>query len=557
MMKRTRAQFKLALRSCRHHEEQLRCDTLATAYMSNTDTFWKKVKIMTNSGMTQFSCVVGDANTDVSIVKVWKNHYEELYSKHDNNNLVDDKYALRCLNNDYIITVTDVCSAVINLKSGKASGPDGIAAEALKYGGKLLAVHLTLFFNMLVAHCYIPADLTMTSIVPMLKNKAGDATDLNNYRAIALSNSISKLLESVMLNCFQTYDKHEDFYQFGFKRRHSTTDACLVLKSTIDYYRQRGSHVFVNLLDLSKAFDYVNHRLLFAKLVDLEFPCNLTCLLAYWYSNQLMNVRWKAVTSECFLMHNGTRQGSILSPYLFSVYMRSVSKAVANSGIGCHIGNMPCNILMYADDIVLLSPSWHAQQILLDTCAKEICSVAMILNLTKTVTIIYSPYNKSRRVTLSFPPFMLNGIAIAIVNSCKYLGHWLSAEEDDNTDIANQTRLLYARTNFLIRRFSRCSVEVKIRLFKAYCINFYAIALWKLYTVSVFKKLQAAYNKCIKIFFGFERWCSMTVVFAELRLPTLNTVLHNAQHKSRKSAGSHDNALVKYVHIVCNNCLVC
>ena len=152
--------------------------------------------------------------------------------------------------------------------------------------------------------------------------------------------------------------------------------------------------------------------------------------------------------------------------------------------------------------------------------------------------------------------FVLNGSAIATVNSCKYLGHWLSADNDDNTDIANQIRLLYARTNFLIRRFYRCSVAVKVRLFKAYCINFYAIALWKLFTASVHHKLQAAYNKCIKMFFGFERRYSLTAVFAELRLPTLNTLLHNAQYKSRKSVASHDNVLVKYVYTVCSHGLV-
>jgi len=176
--------------------------------------------------------------------------------------------------------------------------------------------------------------------VPLLKNKAGDASDVNNYRAIALSNSTSKLLESVVLNCFQSYDKLDDFYQFDFKRKYSTDTGCVVLKNTIDYYRKHGSHVFVSLLDLSKAFDYVNHRLLFLKLTDLELPCNLVIVVAYWYLHQLMNDRWKNTVSDCFYMHNGTRQGSNLSTYLFSVYMRNVSNTVVNSGIGCHIGNI-------------------------------------------------------------------------------------------------------------------------------------------------------------------------------------------------------------------------
>lgn len=491
---------------------------------------------------------------DESIARVWKDHYEKLYSQYNNDNVVNDtaKYSS---DNDYVITVADVCCSIVNLKGGKACGPDGIAAEAIKYGGELLAVHLTLLFNMFVSHCYIPQDLIMTTIVPMLKNKAGDATDVNNYRAIALSNSVSKLLESVVLDCFESYDKQGDFYQFGFKRGHSTTTGCFVLKNTIDYYRRRGSHVFVTLLDLSKAFDCVDHHLLFRKLVKLELPCNLTQLLAYWYSHQLVNVRWKNTISECFSMHNA-RQGSILSPYLFSVYMRDVSRAVIDSGIGCHIGNLPCNILLYADDIVILSPSWHAQQKLLILCHNEIKRLSMSLNVAKTVNIIFTPYKINRRVVPSFPNFKLCEHLVANVNKCKYLGHWLSSDDDDSTDIVNQTRLLYARTNYLIRRFAGCSLRVKLCLFKTYCINFYGVAVWMHYSETVMKKLQAAYNKCVKMFFGYERRHSLSAVFFDLKLPTLATVLHNARHNFAKTISCHTNAVVRCVYQVCNMDLV-
>ena len=131
----------------------------------------------------------------------------------------------------YVITVEDVRYSIRNLKCGKSYGPDGIAAEAMKYGGELLAVHLTLLFNMFVSNCYIPQDLIITTNVPLLKNKTGDASDVNNYRAIAFSNSLSKRLESVVLNCFQSCDKENDFNQFGFKRKHSTSTGCFVLEN--------------------------------------------------------------------------------------------------------------------------------------------------------------------------------------------------------------------------------------------------------------------------------------------------------------------------------------
>ena len=122
-----------------------------------------------------------------------------------------------------VITFVDVRCSIDNMLSGKSCGPDGIAAETIKYGGELLAVNLTLLFNMCVTQCYIPQDLTMITIVPLLKNNAGDASDVKNNRAIALANSLNKLLESVVLKCFQSCYKHDEFYQCGFKRKHSTS----------------------------------------------------------------------------------------------------------------------------------------------------------------------------------------------------------------------------------------------------------------------------------------------------------------------------------------------
>jgi hypothetical protein len=111
--------------------------------------------------------------------------------------------------------------------------------------------------------------------------------------------------------------------------------------------------------------------------------------------------------------------------------------------------------------------------------------------------------------------------------------------------------LLYARTNFLIRKFAKCSTDVKKCLFRAYCINFYGIALWDNYHVTVINKFEAAYVKCFKMFFGYGRRDSATGMFFNLCLPTFNTIIHNAKLKFDLSVKSHENLLVKVVHAVC------
>jgi Reverse transcriptase (RNA-dependent DNA polymerase) len=143
-------------------------------------------------------------------------------------------------------------------------------------------------------------------------------------------------------------------------------------------------------------------------------------------------------------LRNGTRQGSVLSPYLFSIYMRRLSVNVVDSGLGCRIGGMSVYILVYADDLVILAPSWLAQQKLLNICNECVLSLDVKFNTLKSVTMIFAPYKTARRVSYTFPSLMLNGCSLDVVTSYRYLGHVISSVYDDNTDILRQMSLFYA-----------------------------------------------------------------------------------------------------------------
>jgi len=139
-----------------------------------------------------------------------------------------------------------------------------------------------------------------------------------------------------------------------------------MFKQTVDYYRGHGSHVFVCFIDFSKAFDYVNYWKLFYKLFnDNVSSINAVRVLAYWHSHQDCFIRWCNCISAGFYFSNGTPQGGVLSLYLFSRYIRNLVQDVSNSGIGCRIADCVTNMFVYADDLILLAPSWEALQQLL------------------------------------------------------------------------------------------------------------------------------------------------------------------------------------------------
>ena len=118
------------------------------------------------------------------------------------------------------------------------------------------------------------------------------------------------------------------------------------------------------MLCISKAFNQMNHQLLFQKLEKRKVPGYIIRILVFWYENQTMCVQWGNLFSESFHVSNGVRQGGILSSYLFNVYIDDLSSRLNGLSIGCVLGDLFINHLMYADDLVLISPLWEISHIM-------------------------------------------------------------------------------------------------------------------------------------------------------------------------------------------------
>ena len=210
---------------------------------------------------------------------------------------------------DVVVLSAEVERAVRELVVNKSCGIDGIYAEHMLYSS-----HVLFRFG------FLPDEMMAVAIVPIIKSKSGRIMSKDNYRPIALASIVSKVLEKILLNRLYIFlDTCSN--QFSFKKKHSTDQCVFVLKELIDSYRMLNGSVFTCFLDASKAFDRVNHTLLCDKLCARGVPFYLIRLLVYWYEHQRMCVRWGGVNSSSFSVTNGVRQGGILSPYLFNVYV--------------------------------------------------------------------------------------------------------------------------------------------------------------------------------------------------------------------------------------------
>ena len=123
----------------------------------------------------------------------------------------------------------------------------------------------------MILHGFVPDKFGVGLIVPPVKDKTGDINNDSNQRGITLITVISKLFEGVLFDICNEF-LQSDHLQFGFKKGIGCSNAIFSLRTAIEYFRKRGSTVYASVLDISKAFDNVNHYKLYTSLLTAGFP---------------------------------------------------------------------------------------------------------------------------------------------------------------------------------------------------------------------------------------------------------------------------------------------
>ena len=175
--------------------------------------------------------------------------------------------------------------------------------------------------------------------------------DSNNYRGIALSSIICKIVDLVVLSRY--YDSLvTSELQFGFKPGHSTGMCIMILKEVVSYYNSHASSVYCTFLDASKAFDRVNYTKMFQGLIERNLPPVVIRFLLHMYTGHKTRVSWNKVYSDVFAISNGVWQGGLLSPILFCVYIYDLPQRLQSLNEGRFIGGMFVGVLVYMQMIL-------------------------------------------------------------------------------------------------------------------------------------------------------------------------------------------------------------
>ncbi len=239
----------------------------------------------------------------------------------------------------------------------------------------------------------------------------------------------------------------------------------VLFKSVINHFTKNGCTVNVSALDISKAFDRVSFYALFSKLIARKFPKLLIQLLMSWYTKTFSKVKWMESESNFFQTSAGVRQGGILSPFLFAIYIEDVLIELKVQGKGCKVGDTYLGCILYADDILLLSQSVSCMQNMLCICDQVAKRLDLKFNIKKS-----SVMRIGQRCMVKCADLLLNGATVPLVEEIKYLGIYIRKSMNFLRS-GSLAKISFFRSFNSIYSKAKCAGEdVLVNLFNSYCL---------------------------------------------------------------------------------------
>jgi len=431
---RTQKRFNIQLR----RDKNLRI--INDLFNTDKTKFWRKVKKL-NKNNNQIDAKLDDI----------KNQYEKIFNDKNQtdkskNDEAKDKFneileTFRNTGSDPVkLDKHLIRDKIKDLSNRKAIGLTGVSNEMLKYGlqtdviqieNDSLLIAITSLFEGMINHSYCPPLFNTSIIKPIIKDLNKPSDDINNLRGVAVSDVIQNLYESILESIVRKQVKLNK-KQFGFRPNYSCAHAVLILKQCMliaKHYRRR---LYIAAIDASKAFDKVNRSILWIELLENGVSLKIVIAIHKYYEKSLMLVDLDGELSSLFKTTLGVRQGGVLSPLLFIIYINNLLKSIEELEIGTRIGNLLIDILAYADDILLIAETKIDLQLLLDKLSSVGSELEIKFNPSKSVYMVFNPncFRSSNELAKDAwnGALLLSGSPIEKVNEFRYLG----VETDEN-----------------------------------------------------------------------------------------------------------------------------
>jgi endonuclease/exonuclease/phosphatase (EEP) superfamily protein YafD len=390
--------------------------------------------------------------------------------------------------------------AVLNdLKTSSSAGPDGIPPCVLKHSSKVLAKPLSIILNESYSTGRFPEQLKTARVIPVFKK--GSRTDPTCYRPISILSAISKVFERQAYKVLAGHlDKNKILActQYGFRKDKSTTLAATDLVEYLLDCLEGGKKVVGTFLDLSQAFDSVDHTVLLQVLEKYGIRDRVLTWLETFIRDrhQFVQILFpyeagaKVYRSKIDRMVSGVPQGSVLGPLLFLLYVNELSKTTSGK------------VIQYADDTSLINTDDNMQLVEISNfiatnlLSQEINNLGLMLNETKTTFLSFS-LSRQTDPALSL---MVNNTSVEVSYSTKFMGILLDSRLNWSSHVDKVCHEVSSGI-FVLRRLSMyCGKPVLKSVYYAliYSRLSYGVMLWGASTIGNMERVLRVQKRAIR-----------------------------------------------------------
>ncbi|MCG8033679.1 MAG: endonuclease/exonuclease/phosphatase family protein [Candidatus Thiodiazotropha taylori] len=383
---------KKALRTQVRFEKSQEKDNMISELMSNPSSklFHKIVRRNrsdSSSTSTQYIKYDGKELYDpIEQVSAFKAFYEDLAMPKQESHF-DQEYAdeiaikyehikLLCKESgsgtEVLFVASDIEKAISKLNTGKSADESGLHSEHFKAAGRIVVPLLVILFNDILRSGSIPKSFKSGILTPVHK-KDKDPTLLDNYRGITVTATLGKIFEYALLNKLleSGMNSNQSELQIGFSEGLSPGLGSLFLSEAAYDAHVRQVPLYIAPMDSQKAFDKQDHKLTLCELYAQGVGGSLWTVVCDLYEGLTSRVKWQEELSEPFPVLQGVRQGGVLSPHLYKMYINPLLLDLEMANLGVFVGTVYTGCPTCADDLLLMSNYPAELQLMLSKCFRN------------------------------------------------------------------------------------------------------------------------------------------------------------------------------------------
>ena len=442
----------------------------------------------------------------------------ELANKLESSNNPYESFMPSRIQNSFFLSPTDIFEIMNVLRKfspRKSTGPDKIPTKILKIGARSLSPILSCLINECFSSGVFPKCLKIARVTPIFKG--GDPLSPSEWRPISIVPVLSKIIEKLVcsrLNKFLIKNEILTNHQFGFRSGHSTSHAILSINEQILANVDNQKHTLSIFLDLSKAFNCVNHNILLGKLEKYGITGKPLDFFRSYLTDQYQFTRVNGFDSSWLKITCGVPQGSVLGPLLFIIYMNDLT----------HVSGF--SVSLFADDTCLVLSHKDLKH-LEGICNKELEIIEdwfkanrLTANLKKASKYMLTSgktRNKSNLPTISLK---MSNTTLERVETMKYLGVTLDESFSWSAHVMQLKLKLASSVGILSKLKYFLNTKILIQVYHALIGSrlHYSISCWGAAAKTVLSPIKVLQNRAIRFISKTSRYSRLDISYLNLRL---------------------------------------